>query len=86
MAVAEVKVLEEEAVAAIEAGNLALAIRKLQALKVRLIALPDSGQQAHQIRWDRGAIDGLISSLRKEAGAGTGLRQTLVTYKRASEI
>ena len=85
MGVAEVQALEEEIVTAIEAGDRTTAITKLQALKVRLIAMPDSMQGAAQMRWDRVAIDKLISSLRQEiVGAVGGPRQTLVTYKRPS--
>lgn len=85
MGVAEVQALETEIVTAIEAGERSTAITKLQALKVRLIAMPDSMQGAAQLRWDRAAIDKLISSLRQEiVGAVGGPRQTLVTYIRPS--
>ena len=85
MGVAQVQALEEEIVTAIEAGDRSTAIRKLQALKVRLIAMPDAMQQSAQLRWDRRAIDSLILSLRQEiVGAAGGPRQTLVTYKRPS--
>lgn len=85
MGVAEVQALEEEIVTAIEAGDRSTAITKLQALKVRLIAMPDAMQQSAQLRWDRRAIDSLILSLRQEiVGAAGGPRQTLVTYIRPS--
>lgn len=74
-----------EAVDAIESGDFATAITKLLAAKALLSARTDTRHGSSELRWDRKAIDSLITQCRQEQAAAAvsnngALQRTKVNY------
>lgn len=94
MSIAELDVLYAAAVAAIDAADYALAVRKLMAIKVRLATTPnvshsiDGGPQS--TNWNAEQIDSLIKVCRQDQAAALaasgGIQQTKITYARADDV
>lgn len=89
MSVADINSKVASAVTSIEAGEYSAALGKLLAAKALLAATPDTSRQGDGLRWDRSAIDSLISQVQRQIGATTvdgqsarGIRTTRITYKR----
>lgn len=71
----------DEAVAAIESGDLATALTKLLAVKALLSVKFDQQDGAGtQLLYDRAAIDDLIKQVRKQQHAGAGLQHQKIKY------
>lgn len=65
------------AVSAIEAGDWSTALSKLTAAKALLSAIPDAKQDVNlELRWDRKAIDSLISDCNRRLSASSGVGAT----------
>jgi hypothetical protein len=88
MSVADINTKCGEAAAAIEGGDNATALRKLRAARALMAALPDSQGGDTGLRWDRAAIDNMITDLKSAATSSTtrinGIRTTNITYKNPS--
>lgn len=91
MGAAEVNTTIDAAVVAIEAENYDTALTKLLAAKALLIAIPDSGRQGMDLKYDREAVDSLIATvkeLKAQASRASdipdGIQRTKVEYVRPS--
>lgn len=88
MSATDVNTYVAAAIDAIEAEDFQTALRKLQAAKAALIALPDTSHRNASLNWNRDAIDSLILECRCEiraadfaANATGGMLRTKVKYK-----
>jgi hypothetical protein len=92
MSISELNTLYTEAVAAIDAADYDLAIRKLMAVKARLATTPNitralAGSGSQGISWAPAQIDSLIAQCRQlkaaaRAATSGPFQQTKVVYRR----
>lgn len=93
MSIAQIDALYAEAVAALDSGAYDTAIRKAQAVRIRLATTPNlsrslAGGGSQSIAWASvAAIDQFIAECRKAKAAARaeavgGLQQTKITYAR----
>jgi len=84
MSVSDINSKISEAISAQESGDYATAIIKLRSAQMLMAGMPDAGSDGEQLRWDRAAIDRMLSELQRQQSASGGLRFTKIKFKRAS--
>jgi len=76
--VTEINAAVDAAIAANEAGDRATAITKLETAAMILAGLPDQQQADAELKWDRAAIDRMLTYLRRLSGTSSGIQTTLL--------
>ena len=70
----------DEAVTAIEDGNLPTAMTKLMAAQALMVGKPDSKFKTEELTYDRNAINQLIKNVRRQQHAGAGIQTSNIKY------